>query len=141
MQIKGIIEEKNILVMDDYAHHPSEIKATLKAVKNIYPEKRISVVYQPHRFSRTAQFAPEIAKALSIADEIFLLPVYSAGEKEFSHSSSEEIIKNASKKITLVNFNDAVEKIKNSLLPDDLFLTMGAGDVYKIGENILSEKF
>jgi len=137
MQIKGKIESKNILIMDDYAHHPSEIKATLTAVKNIYPERRILVLYQPHRFSRTAQFAPEIAKALSIADEIFLLPVFSAGEKEISHSSADEIIKNAEKKITPVNFDDALEKIKNSLHSGDLFLTMGAGDVYKIGEKIL----
>ena len=136
MQIKGMIKEKNILVMDDYAHHHSEIKATLTAIKNIYPERRIVVLYQPHRFSRTAQFAPDIAKALSIADEIFLLPVYSAGEKEISHSSADEIIKNATKKITLTNFNEACEKIKNSLQSGDLFLTMGAGDVYKIGEEL-----
>ncbi|MBR1486425.1 MAG: UDP-N-acetylmuramate--L-alanine ligase [Synergistaceae bacterium] len=136
MQIKKIIKEQNILIMDDYAHHPSEIKATLTAVKNIYPERRIIVLYQPHRFSRTAQFAPDIAKSLSLADEIFLLPVYSAGEKEISHSSAEEIIKNATSKITLVNFNEAAEKVKNSLKPGDLFLTMGAGDVYKIGEEL-----
>ena len=136
MQIKGMIKEKNILVMDDYAHHHSEIKATLTAIKNIYPERRIVVLYQPHRFSRTAQFAPDIAKALSIADEIFLLPVYSAGEKEISHSSADEIIKNATKEITLTNFNEACEKIKNSLQSGDLFLTMGAGDVYKIGEEL-----
>ncbi|MBR2209616.1 MAG: UDP-N-acetylmuramate--L-alanine ligase [Synergistaceae bacterium] len=137
MQIKGTIKDKNILVMDDYAHHHSEIKATLTAIKNIYPERRIVVLYQPHRFSRTAQFAPDIAKALSIADEIFLLPVYSAGEKEISNSSADEIIKNAESKITLINFNEAAEKIKNSLQTGDLFLTMGAGDVYKIGEKIL----
>ena len=71
-----------------------------------------------------------------MADEIFLMPVYSAGEKELSHSSSEEIIKTATKKITQVNFNDAEEKIKNSLKSGDLFLTMGAGDVYKIGEGL-----
>jgi len=136
MQIKGEIKDKNILIMDDYAHHPSEIKATLTALKNIYPERRILVLYQPHRFSRTAQFASDIAKALSIADEIFLLPVYSAGEKEISNSSADEIIKNAEKKITLTNFNEALEKIKNSLQPGDLFLTMGAGDVYKIGEGL-----
>ena len=136
MQIKGKIESKNILIMDDYAHHPSEIKATLTAVKNIYPERRIIILYQPHRFSRTAKFAPEIAKALSIADEIFLLPVFSAGEKEISHSSADEIIKNSGKKITAVNFDDALEKIKNSLQSGDLFLTMGAGDVYKIGEEL-----
>lgn len=137
MQVKGEIKYKNILIMDDYAHHPSEIKATLTAVKNIYPGRRIIILYQPHRFSRTAQFAPEIAKALGIADEIFLLPVYSAGEKELSHSSADEIIKNADKKITLTDFNDALEKIKNSLRPGDLFLTMGAGDVYRIGEGLL----
>ncbi|MBQ9419270.1 MAG: UDP-N-acetylmuramate--L-alanine ligase, partial [Synergistaceae bacterium] len=96
---------------------------------------------QPHRFSRTAMFAADIANALSIADEIFLLPVYSAGEKELSHSSSDEIIKNAAKKITPVTFDTAEEKIKASLRDGDLFLTMGAGDVYKIGENILSENF
>ena len=136
MQLKGIIKDKNILIMDDYAHHPSEIKATLNAVKNIYPERRVVVLYQPHRFSRTAQFAPDIAKSLSIADEIFLMPVYSAGEKEFSHSSSDEIVKSAAKKITTVNFDDALEKIKSSLRPGDLFLTMGAGDVYKVGEEL-----
>ena len=125
--------------MDDYAHHPSEIKATLNAVKGIYPERRIVVVYQPHRFSRTAMFAPEIAKALSIADEIFLMPVFSAGEKELSHSSSDEIIKNSTKKITPVNFENALEFIKASLKPQDLLLTMGAGDVYTIGENILTK--
>ena len=136
MQVKGITE-KNILVMDDYAHHPSEIKATLTAIKGIYPERRIIVVYQPHRFSRTAMFASEIAKSLSIADEIFLLPVYSAGEKEISHSSSDEIIKSSLKKITQINFENSLEEIKSSLRDGDLLLTMGAGDVYTIGEKIL----
>ena len=138
MQIKGTTSN-NILIMDDYAHHPSEIKATLNAVKGIYPERRIVVVYQPHRFSRTAMFAPEIAKALSMADEIFLMPVFSAGEKELSHSSSNEIIKSATKKITPVNFDNALEIIESSLKPQDLLLTMGAGDVYTIGENILKK--
>ena len=141
MQVKGEITSKNILVMDDYAHHPSEIRATLAAVKKIYPERRLAVVYQPHRFSRTAMFAPDIAKALSVADEIFLLPVYSAGERELSHSGSDEIIKTASKTITPVTFDNAEEIIKSSLRGGDLLLTMGAGDVYKIGENILRERF
>ena len=140
MQVKGTTSN-NILVMDDYAHHPSEISATLSAVKNIYPERRIIVIYQPHRFSRTAQFAPQIAQALSAADEIFLLPVYSAGEKELSHSSSDEIIKNAAKKFTRLNFDDANEILRNTLRAGDLLLTMGAGDVYKIGEKVLRENF
>ena len=139
MQVKGETSN-NILVMDDYAHHPSEIEATLNAVKNIYPERRIVVIYQPHRFSRTAQFAPQIAQALSIADEIFLLPVFSAGEKELSHSSSDEIIKNAAKKITQIKFDDADEILKSELKAGDLFLTMGAGNVYELGEKFLHDR-
>ena len=91
--------------------------------------------YSSPVFIRRFMFS-EIAKSLSIADKIFLLPVYSAGEEKISHSSAEEIIKNSSKKITLVKFDDAAEKIKNFLKPGDLFLTMGAGDVYKIGEKL-----
>ena len=138
MQVKGTTANE-ILIMDDYAHHPSEIKATLNAVRDIYPERRLVVVYQPHRFSRTAQFAPDIAQALNLADEIFLLPVYSAGEKELSHSSSNEIIKSSTKTITPINFDEAEKVVKDSLKPGDLLLTMGAGDVYKIGENLLCE--
>ena len=136
MQIKGITDN-NILIMDDYAHHPSEIKATLKAVRNIYPERRLVVVYQPHRFSRTAMFAGDIANALMNADEVFLLPVYSAGEKELSHSSSDEIIKLSENRIVPLTFDDATETLRHELKRDDLLLTMGAGDVYTIGENIL----
>ena len=138
MQVKGNTAN-DILVMDDYAHHPSEIKATLNAVRDIYPERRLVIVYQPHRFSRTAQFAPDIARVLSLADEVFLLPVYSAGEKELAHSSSNEIIKAATKTITPINFDNAEKVISDSLKPRDLLLTMGAGDVYKIGENLLCE--
>ncbi|MBQ9594953.1 MAG: UDP-N-acetylmuramate--L-alanine ligase, partial [Synergistaceae bacterium] len=138
MQVKGTRD--NILVMDDYAHHPSEIKATLKAVRGIYPDKRIVVVYQPHRFSRTAKFAPDIARALNLADEIFLLPVYSAGEKELSHSSSDEITRLSEKAITLINkLDDALDSIKPSLKSGDLLITMGAGNVYEIGEQFLTE--
>lgn len=138
MQVKGITG-KNILIMDDYAHHPSEIKATLKALRSIYPERRLVVLYQPHRFSRTAMFAGDIANALTLADEVYLLPVYSAGEKELSHSSSDEIIKLSENRIIPVTFDDVLETLKLNLKPDDLFLTMGAGDVYMIGEKILSE--
>ena len=138
MQIKGTMSN-NVLVMDDYAHHPSEIRATLKAVRSIYPERRLVVVYQPHRFSRTAMFAGDIAHALANADEAYILPVYSAGEKELSHSSSEEIIKLSENRIMPLTFDDALETLRHKLKRDDLLLTMGAGDVYSIGEKILRE--
>ena len=138
MQIKG--ERDGVLVMDDYAHHPSEIRATLKAVRSIYPDRRLVVIYQPHRFSRTAMFAGDIAQALSMADKIFLLPVYSAGEKVIEHSSSEEIISHSKgqKNIQAVNFDNAAEVLKYTLKAGDIFLTMGAGDVYTLGEKFLS---
>lgn len=138
MQVKGTTSD-NILVMDDYAHHPSEIRATLEAVKGIYPERRIAVMYQPHRFTRTAIFAEDIARALSMADKAYILPVYSAGEKECPHSSSQEVIRLSAGKIQAVNFDDAVAILKSELKPGDLLITMGAGDVYMTGEKFLTE--
>ena len=136
MQVKGTTSA-NILVMDDYAHHPSEIRATLEAVRGIYPERRLVVVYQPHRFTRTAMFAGQIAEALSTAGKAFILPVYSAGEKECPHSSAEEVIRLSNGKISALTFDDALETLKSEVKAGDLLLTMGAGDVYRIGEKFL----
>ena len=138
MQVKGTTTG-HILVMDDYAHHPSEILATLSAVRGIYPERRLVVLYQPHRFTRTAMFAGKIAENLSSAEKVFILPVYSAGEKELPHSSSNEIVALSKGNIEAVNFENVEMRLKEELKPGDLFLTMGAGDVYRIGEKILSE--
>ncbi|MBQ3403642.1 MAG: UDP-N-acetylmuramate--L-alanine ligase [Synergistaceae bacterium] len=137
MQVKGITGS-NILVMDDYAHHPSEIRATLSAVSGIYPERRLVVLYQPHRFTRTAMFAGDIARALGMAGKAYILPVYSAGEKERPHSSSEEVIRLSNGKIQAVSFDDALDVLKAELKDGDLLLTMGAGDVYSVGEKFLT---
>lgn len=138
MQVKGTTSA-NILVMDDYAHHPSEIRATLEAVKGIYPERRLVVVYQPHRFTRTAMFAGEIAEALNIAGKSYVLPVYSAGEKECPHSSADEIIRAGNGKIQPAKFDDVNMILNDELRPGDLLLTMGAGDVYMVGEKFLTK--
>ncbi len=138
MQVKGITHN-NILVMDDYAHHPSEIFATLNAVRGIYPGKRLVVVYQPHRFSRTAKFAPEIAHALSLSDRCYVLPVYSAGEASLPHSSSGEIVGCSDGKIDSADFGTIGAILNEALQSGDLLLTMGAGNVYEIGENFLHE--
>ena len=138
MQVKGTTTD-NILVMDDYAHHPSEITATLKAARSIYPSRRLVVVYQPHRYSRTAKFAPDIARALELADKSFVLPVFSAGEHLLPHSGSDEILKHSSGKIKAADFDSVREILRSELRAGDLLLTMGAGDVYKLGENFLNE--
>ena len=137
MQVKGVTDS-DVLVMDDYAHHPSEIRATLEAVRGIYPERRIVVLYQPHRFTRTAMFAPDIADALGMAGKAYILPVYSAGEKQCPHSSSDEVVRLSNGRIKSVSFDDAVEILSLELKPGDIFLTMGAGDVYKAGEKFLN---
>ena len=138
MQLKGKTDN-NILVMDDYAHHPSEIRATLNAVRGIYPDRRIVTVYQPHRFSRTAKFAPEIAHALSLSDRCFVLPVYSAGESVIPHSSSGEIVSCSDGKIDSADFGTIGAILNETLASGDILLTMGAGNVYEIGEKFLNE--
>ena len=138
MQVKGETFS-GILVMDDYAHHPSEIRATLEAVRGIYPERRLVVVYQPHRFTRTAMFAGEIAAALSLAAKAYVLPVYAASEKEIPHSSSDEIIRLSNGRIHAATIEDAPGILRDELKPGDLLLTMGAGDVYSLGEKFLTE--
>lgn len=138
MQLKGTTPN-NILVMDDYAHHPSEIQATLKAVRDIYPERRLIIVYQPHRFTRTAKFAPMIARVLQEADCAYVLPVYSAGEKEELHGNSDEIVRLSEGRIIPADFGTLPGILREELHSGDLLLTMGAGDVYTLGENFLND--
>ena len=137
MQVKGTTAS-GVLVMDDYAHHPSEIQATIEAVRGIYPERRLVVVYQPHRFTRTAMFAGKIAEALGLAGKAYVLPVYAASEEELPHSNSDEIIRLGMGRIHGLAFDDAPDTLRDELKPGDLLLTMGAGDVYMLGENFLT---
>ncbi|MBR1657712.1 MAG: UDP-N-acetylmuramate--L-alanine ligase [Synergistaceae bacterium] len=132
----------DILVIDDYAHHPAEINATLSAVKGIYPERRLVILFQPHRFSRTAAFAPQTASALSAANpaKVFILPVFSAGEIPSQHSSSLEILRHAASPVFTAaeSLDDACAKLLDELRTGDLLITMGAGNVYLAGKKILA---
>ena len=110
--------KNNILVIDDYAHHPTEMRATLNALKSAYPERRIILVFQPHRYSRTAKFAPEISKVLCSVDEAFLMPVYSAGEKNISGIDSQKIIDMSNGKIKNIDFyiHKLIDDIKENTI-------------------------
>lgn len=137
-----IIGEVNgILLIDDYAHHPSEIKVTLETAKNIY-KRRLIVVFQPHLYSRTQFFKKEFAQALSIADVCVLSDIYPAREKPIEGVTSELIIEEA-KKLNIGNFmyvgvkKNVVEKIKALTREGDIIITMGAGSITYIKENIL----
>ncbi|MBQ3627247.1 MAG: UDP-N-acetylmuramate--L-alanine ligase, partial [Synergistaceae bacterium] len=138
LQIKGVKDD--VLVIDDYAHHHTEIKATLNAVKNIYPDKKIILAFQPHRYTRTAIFLEQLAKSLSMADKIFLLPVFEASEDYIKHGTSDSLAEEINKIKDCVlcnNFDEALKLIKLEVKAGDILLTMGAGTIYILGEKFL----
>ena len=122
------VKTKDLIYIDDYAHHPEEIRGFISSVKKIYPDKKILGIFQPHLYSRTRDFAGEFADSLKILDEIILLPVYPAREKPIEGVSSKLIfdkIKNVNK--TLSSGDELINTISRSSF--DIILTMGAGDI------------
>ncbi|CAB1254758.1 UDP-N-acetylmuramate--L-alanine ligase [Clostridium sp. MT-14] len=136
-------KKNGITVIDDYAHHPTEIKATLSAAQN-YPHKRIICVFQPHTFSRTINLYREFTSAFDNVDELILADIYPAREKDTGKVSSAMLANDISKRgikcSYIKDFNSIVNYLKNNLKEGDLFLTIGAGDVFKIGEMYLQSK-
>jgi len=141
LQLKG--EGKGILVVDDYGHHPVEIRATLSALKESF-EKRLVVVFQPHRYTRTQLLFDDFLSAFDDADVLFVLDIYSAGETAIPGLTSEKLIKAMKDNgrdgvFYLENGNEAVNQILEVLKPGDLVLTLGAGNVWKLGEKLVEE--
>ncbi|MEO6884380.1 MAG: UDP-N-acetylmuramate--L-alanine ligase [Bacteroidia bacterium] len=130
-----IIQTEKLIFIDDYAHHPEELKACINSVKAIYPDKKITGVFQPHLYSRTRDFAEEFAKSLSLLDEVILLEIYPARELPMEGVTSKMLLdkinvlqKNIFSKAELVN---EIEKRKPEVL-----LTLGAGDIDMLIEPI-----
>jgi len=137
IEVKG--EEKGVLVIDDYAHHPSEIDATMRVARRL-GRKRMIVVFQPHRYSRTRFLGRELGRSLSRTDIVILTKIYSAGEKEIKGVDQSVIfsgIRTCGEKRYIEDKGEAASYIAGIAKPGDLVLTMGAGDVYTIGEEIL----
>ncbi len=134
-------EENNILFIDDYAHHPSEIKVTLETAQKVY-DRRVIVIFQPHLYSRTRDFRDDFAHALSIADKTFLVDIYPAREEPIEGISSEVIVADA-KKFGYENFaylgpkENAIDEIAKIAKPNDLIITMGAGSITLIKNKIM----
>ena len=142
LEIKG--ETKGITIVDDYGHHPTEIKTTLYAVKDCWPDRRIVVVFQPHRYTRTKALFDDFTRTFYQSELLLVLPIYSAGEKEIKGIDSialyEGIKMYGHKEVIYVEeFKKAVSYLKKILKEGDVLITMGAGDVWKVGEAILSE--
>ena len=139
-QYKG--EVAGVTVIDDYAHHPTEIEATLQAARN-YPGKKIWCVFQPHTYTRTKALLPEFAKALTLADHVVLADIYAAREQNTIGISSEDLQKRIRELGTPCEYFPTFDEIEKFLLencsPGDLLITMGAGDVVLIGEHILGK--
>lgn len=139
-EFKGVFGDE-VTVIDDYAHHPTEISATLSAARN-YPHKRIVCVFQPHTYSRTKAFLAEFAKALSAADIVVLAEIYPARETDTLGVSSSILAEYIEELGTETWHFSSFEEIENFLqkkcAKGDLLITMGAGDIVNIGENLLS---
>ena len=139
-QYKG--KYKNASVVDDYAHHPTEIKATLSAAKNI-EKNRLWCIFQPHTYSRTYNLLDEFSEAFNDADIIIVADIYAAREKDtglISSSVLAERIKARGKEALYVGDFEAIKNyIQQNIKDNDLLITMGAGDVYLIGESLVEE--
>lgn len=115
-------------IIDDYAHHPDELRASIRSVRALYPGRKLTVAFQPHLYSRTRDFAPDFADALSEADEVYLLPIYPARELPIEGVTSEIILRDIkTEKKHLVSYEDLPDTLKNSNF--EILLTAGAGDI------------
>ena len=135
-QILG--EVAGALIVDDYAHHPTEIRATLNAARRGYPQRRIIALFQPHLYSRTRDFAGEFAQSLRVADVAIVAPIYAAREKPIEGITAK-VISDAAEGVEFLDRTneEIVEEMRGRLQRGDLFITLGAGDVYQIGEALV----
>jgi len=137
LQIRG--ERKGVVVIDDYGHHPREIMATLTAIHQRWPAQRLIVIFQPHRYTRTQLLADEFGQAFTLADEVKLMEIYPAGEKPIPGVTAKLIfdaLKKNRKNVSLFAPDNLAGLVKE-LEPGDIVLTLGAGDVWKLGEELL----
>ena len=140
LELKG--ERDGVTIIDDYGHHPTEIRATLSALRERYPKRRLVALFQPHRYSRTQSLWNEFAHAFEKADRVFVMDIYPAGEEAIPGVTSDLIVKamqgvhphgrSAPKPFS-------AEALRAELASGDVLLTLGAGDVWKCGEQLLGK--
>lgn len=140
-RLEKIGETNGIVVIDDYGHHPTEIRATLDALKQL--GKRVIVVFQPHRYTRTQYLCDEFGQAFTMADELFLTEIYPAGEEPIEGVSSnliqQSVKKHEGRDVVVIPHLDQVPDYISSIVrKGDVIVTLGAGDIYKAGHAILS---
>jgi UDP-N-acetylmuramate--alanine ligase len=158
LEFKGVVrpnpryplQSASFLVYDDYAHTPREIQTTLAALRELHPKTRIIAVFQPHTFSRTKAFLQEFAQSFFNADEVILLPVYASARETVGEVTSEDLFRETQRHHSRVNLCHSFQEVVDCLLQNSnhlnglnspnnpsLLITLGAGDVWRVGEELL----
>ena len=129
-----------MLVIDDYAHHPTEITATLAAARSRFPDRRIWAVFQPHTYSRTRNLLREMAHSFDDADRVIVTDIYAAREIDDGNVSPAALVEASSHPSIrhISGLDAAADYLSRHVLPGDVVLTLGAGDGYRIGELLLA---
>jgi len=122
-------------VYDDYAHHPTKVRATIEAARELR-HRRLIAVFQPHRYSRLSALMHDFARAFEGADRVYILDVYSAGEENVSGVRADDLAHQVPNGIYVGSFEKAKEALSEIVGPDDLVLLMGAGDIKKLGDEL-----
>jgi UDP-N-acetylmuramate--alanine ligase len=128
------------LIVDDYGHHPREIRATIDAFRSVWPDKRLVHVFQPHRYSRTQSLFSDFVDVLSLADELLLLDIYPAGESMIPGVTSESLVKEInrhSQKATLVTEQNIEQHLERLIKDGDVILMQGAGNIGQLAINLM----
>ncbi|MDO9399178.1 MAG: UDP-N-acetylmuramate--L-alanine ligase [bacterium] len=147
LQILG--EFQGAIIIDDYAHHPTEIVASLDALRQKYGNKKIIVIFHPHTFTRTKVLLNDFAKSFNIADEVIVLDIYGSAREKHGGVSSEDLVN----KLRITNYKLRIKQeikyiptldkcetyLRSQIKKDDVIVLMGAGDVFKIGENLVKK--
>ncbi|RTZ59267.1 MAG: UDP-N-acetylmuramate--L-alanine ligase, partial [Gammaproteobacteria bacterium] len=128
------IGKGQVVLIDDYAHHPKELDVTIDAVKNAWPEKRLVVLFQPHRYTRTRDLLDDFSMVLDSVDRLLITEVYAAGEAPISGADGRSLCRairarGANQPVLIESLEEAENVLANVLDDDDVLLTLGAGDI------------
>ncbi|MFZ3102580.1 MAG: UDP-N-acetylmuramate--L-alanine ligase [Desulfitobacteriaceae bacterium] len=130
------------LIVDDYAHHPTEIRSTLEGARLSFPNRRIRAIFQPHTFSRTEKLLQEFSRAFQSADEVVIADIFASARERDPHTISStalvELIQQQGIQASYIGTLDDIKSyVVKTLAPEDLVLTLGAGDIYKVGQDLV----
>lgn len=129
-------------IYDDYGHHPTEIKATIQGARELYPDKKITLVFQSHTYTRTHELFDNFVEALGHADRVIVLPIYAAREENESGVSHTQLVNAIQEKnphalaLALDTFDEAVREVKAHANTNDIIIVMGAGDITMIASRL-----